>query len=543
VLETGLQVERGGLGPFTSNIDSVCRLLPAIILYNDENVPISQFGTSYTIGDSLFRYEIITEAELDTFSVQITTNGGDAEAQKNDVNVNKIDADSWVNTMPFVHKSPSATTGDAYLQTTKADQIFIYYENPYLPDDNASLTIGVLYGPDIAQASYLDQDGDGRIETVIINFESPLQGLPDQLEFNIHDGVTLHTRTALLAGGEIAFNQSVAGANITTQIVVTLADPFPRGVTSVSPFPESYGHSFRQDDVPISEGDFPVEDLVPPVITSAVFSDPDIIDQPQKLTVTFSEPVVIDPNAVQPLIIKRDTLNLTELGLEVISITPVDGRTDKYVFELAQGTDYFAVNGDSVSININGEVTDILGTAPETLNFTAGEGKSPSQSIKSFTISPPDSQLPGVPNEAVIGNQSEFILINQDNQPLPGNSEGKCQDCYVEQDGNFVGPVFTFVIEFPVDYQFVIYDNLGRHIVTTTGKVKQEDLSSFLDVSEEGTRPKYEVRVVWDGRNENGTRVGSGAYILRAKFVFPVDPSVGTTGANKKFLRKFGYGK
>jgi hypothetical protein len=397
----------------------------------------------------------------------------------------------------------------------------------------------VLYGPGITHAAYFDLDGDGAIETVIIKFASNLTYLPSQLEFTIKDDVDgiAVTRLARLDNDEIEFFVNQNDIPVKSQVVVTLDDPFPIGMTTVTPYPDSYGHSFREDSVPISERDFPVADSVPPVIVKAEISDPDITDQPQTITVTFSEAVNINPDAVEPLLVKRDSVLLNDEGLEIVSITQVEGRPDQYIFELAQGT--YAVGGDSVAININGEVTDALGRAPEVINYTRGEGKSPAQELKSFHISRPKDQLRGASISDLSRNTDSFILIGASGEAI---IEGECSGCYVQEEGKFVGPVFSFIVEFPVKYEFIIYDNLGRYITTGKGQVLEGDLPFLEDVTQDGDiRPRYKVRIVWDGRDETGTKVGSGVFVIKATFSFPENLDLGSQASTIDFLKKFGH--
>src|SRR5213075_67262 len=98
---------------------------------------------------------------------------------------------------------------------------------------------------------------------------------------------------------EIQFAKKSDNSDDRSRLVITLSDPFPYGVTSVAN-PDSSGHTFRQDNVPMVDGNFRVDDSVPPVIISAVLQAASGPNKQVSVLVTYSEPVNLASPTIDP---------------------------------------------------------------------------------------------------------------------------------------------------------------------------------------------------------------------------------------------------
>jgi hypothetical protein len=164
-----------------------------------------------------------------------------------------------------------------------------------------TLIIQFLHTPpvSVAKAFYKDANGDGGIETVVIRFDKDLSELPAKLGFKITDqGSQINDRTA--AAGEIAYEGSAKNA-----LIVTLKEPFPYGVTSVVNRDAS-GHLFRQDNIPLSEADFAIDDSVPPVVSKATVQEPDSANPQKRIFISISETTNLDLGSKTAFVFKHE---------------------------------------------------------------------------------------------------------------------------------------------------------------------------------------------------------------------------------------------
>ncbi len=514
----------------------VCRSMPYFTLYNDDDRPISSYLESYQQGDEALTYHLHTKADVDEFSVNITTTQGDEEDQENTKDVNQVNDSLWVNNIMFDHQADEAIPDDLKVQGEDGMTITLFYQNPYIPMDSASISIQLKYGPGVKNSVAYDLDEDGRMETIVINFDESIEELPDQLRFVVLDNGIEHERLAQESEGEIEFS----GSN-KSQITVTLNNPFPFGVTDIE-YPDDYGQTFRQDNVPISASTFPMLDSVPPVISHVEAEDPGT-GSTQIITVTFSEAVDVKDEAKNPITIFRKDTNLTDNLIDILGIVEVEGKENQYEIEISSSDGYYVIEGDSVAITPNGEIGDKKGNVPKSLIFTTTKGEAPLQEIGKYTVSHPEDQARNVDPDLVKNNSENFILVDSRGIPISGSKNGKCDDCTVQTgDGDFIGPVIKFVTEFPVSYTFVVYSNLGHYLTTSSGKITTDDFVQMRDVSgADALRPRYEARVVWDGMIDDGIKVGSGVYILKAIFKYDPDETLGAAKNEYDFVSRVGF--
>lgn len=536
------KIERTATGPY-DDFQQACRAPADLQLLNDAGEKISILGRPYLFGDSLLRYELTSKAPIDSFNMEIKVSSP-ATAQ-NDLEsiatgpASKKDS-TWSGSAPFDHQQVVKKPVDGKLQVDHGETVIVTYRHPYIPEDSAQVRVRIKYGPEFDKASYWDLDGDGRIETVRIRYLEDLGSVPEKLQFTIVDPAGTHNRIA--AGAEIKFAEKTGGGTDQGSLVVTLANPFPRGVTSLSN-PDSSGRTFRQNDIPLMDGRFRVDDSVAPVIIKAEVRGPDRNNPLTRVIVTYSEPIKLSDVTIEPLIFKRDTVVFLATQIPI-------GRPEKlgerqWAFHLQAGAAFTPVGGDSVAINNNGETADLAGRVPKTRVFTGVEGGAPGQSISGFFITFPNgskSTASGAAEVSFSGNG--FIPVDSKGFPLPGKIDGKCETCNPGQSGNFGGAVINVITKQPVNYEFSIYTNLGVLVTRGEGKVTEADLP-LLDKVDASVKDPNEIqhiqRIVWTGYSRDGQPVGSGAYVLKAVFKYEKSFKTGAKATLNTRINRFGF--
>lgn len=534
------KIERSAEGPYFAGLEAVCRRLPILKILNGSGVILNQMHLPYTIADSAMQYELTTAADLDSFVVTAATRSPntaqqDLEPVPNGAG-NRRDS-IWTGSKTFEHQVVRKTAGDGLLQVEHGETLIVSYHNPFIREDSVQAQVRIKYGPEFDKAAYRDLDKDGRIETVTIRFLDPLPEVPEKLRFNIKDAAGISAeRIATAAKGEIRFDGD-DGKSLT----VTLANPFPFGMTSVMN-PDSSGHTYRQLDIPMIDGAFRVDDSVPPVIVSAQA----VIDKASgklNVQVTYSEPITLSEPFLQPLVFKRDTVVFSSADIPISGFEKKGDRN--YVFTIGADADFKPVGGDHIAINNNGETRDLSGTAPTGLVFTSLGGAAPGQAISDFYVtfangSKSDAQGASEP----LGKDVVFIPVDSKGYPLPGSTGGKCGDCTASRDDVFTGSVIVIATKQPVTYRFTIFTNLGQAVARGTGKVEADDLP-LLDKREDANgdpnQTEYVQRIVWTGRSETGHMAGTGAYVLKADFTFDRNFKTGAKATRSTKFSKFGF--
>jgi hypothetical protein len=531
-------------GPYIDLAGRACRDRSQLLLYNNASpaIPISITGDPYLLTDKNLNYVLTTGADLDSLNVvvqvqSLISSGLDAEVVRND-STDRHDS-TWSNSIPFQHQQRDKHPNDGKVQVDHGESVVVTYHNPYIPEDSARASVRIKYGVDVVGASYWDLDGDGRIETVKIQYQDNLGALPDLLGFTIVDarGNTAN-RSAHSADdpskGEIRFGQTAGGGEDRTRLVVTLKSPFDYGVTSVSN-PDNSGHTYRQDDVPMVDGNFRVDDSVPPVVLKAELIGPDGNKQPQ-VKVTYSEPVRLSSPSVEPVVFKRDSIQFTLTQMPIAQTERVNASV--VIYHLGASAEFIPVGGDFIAINDNGETSDTANRAPTEKTWRSIDGGTPRQAISAVYVtfangSHSNAQGGAEPGDVGYG----FIPVDSLGRAIPGEANGKCGGCNPGAEGSFTGSVIGVETRQPVNYVLTIYSNLGELVASTKGKVEEAD----LPVLARKPTGEYVQRIVWNGRTTDGQMAGTGAYVLKAEFHFEKSFRTGAPPSNATRLTRFGY--
>ncbi len=371
------------------------------------------------------------------------------------------------------------------------------------------MTETYVYTPpaNVKHAYYLDGNGDGRIETVIVDYDMDLGFLPEKLSFKLGAAADQNL-TARNDQGEIAF---AAGSK--SRIVVTFkAKPFPFGITSVAD-PATSGHQYPQDNIPLLDGAFPVDDSVPPVIVSAVVKAPDSIQPFVRVQVNLSEPGSFNLASQVAIVFKRDAAEMAAADVKVRSIKAVGDVS--YELEIDSTSLKFPIKGDSAAINTNGDIADAKGNKPSVKHFIEIGGPAPKGDPAIVYITFADGSHNGKAGGGSEPNTPAdviFIPFDKGGTALNGNpADGKYPGAFVGSEGHFVGTVIYMEIPGAAEFDFKIFSNLGTFVGGGKGRITPEDLPMLKPIHN-GTA--YLARIVWTGRTGQGGKAGTGAYVL-----------------------------
>lgn len=537
------KIDRTASGPF-ADWDLACREPAALRLYNDADQPISVLGLPYLFRDSTLRYDLTTAAEIDSVDIEIKVTSNATAQQDLELSAAgpaaKRDS-TWSGSVPFHHQQTVKQLVDRQLQVDHGETVIVTYRHPYIPEDSVQVKVRIKYGPEFDKAAYFDLDGDGRIETVRIHWLEDLGELPEKLQFTIKDAAGTHEREA--DGGEIAFDRNTAGSEDRQGVTVTLAEPFPKGVTSVSN-PDSSGRTFRQNGIPLMDGRFRVDDSVAPAIVGAEVKGPDREHPLTRVIITYSEPVKLADLAVEPVVFKRDTVTF---DLTQIPIARMERMSEtEWAVHLQAGASFTPVGGDSVAVNNNGETSDLAGRSPKTRVFAPVRGGAPGQSVSGFFVTFPNGSKSDVTGPAEVPfTGTGFIPVDSRGYPMPGSLDGKCGSCDAGRNGNFGGAVINVLTKQPVTWEFAIYTNLGELVSRASGKITEADFALLDKIEPVGNKDPNEVqkvqRIIWTGYSKEGQAVGTGVYVVKATFKYEKSFKTGAKAAVNTRINRFGF--
>ncbi len=541
------KVQRGGgNAEDTSAFALSCRPKAQIALLNAEGRSLSAHGEPYSLSDSVAIVRLITQADLDTFDLAVTLK--EKSSARIDTEIAKAamraQADSvHTGTLLFAHQASVKTQGNGKLDGVHGDAVIATWHNPWLPEDSAIASTVLRYGPDVISAAIYDDNSDGQAETLRMALGQELGALPNRLRLRMKsgDGTTVE-RIALESEGEIAFAKGSNG-ELRDRLVITLKSPFPKEATSLDPVGEA-GHFFRQENIPLVDADFAIDDSVAPAIYLAEIKEADRGHTQRRITLTFTELVTLDVKALQPLIFKRDDRIIEGKDIPIDHIEVISG-TEMDVY-LQAGATFFPVGGDSIAIATEGAIRDQHARSPNELHFRVLGGKTPSQNVRDFfiTFGNGSRENPNHDQSVPTPSHPAFIPVDSVGAALQGNAGGKCGNCSVGEDGQFFGSVIHMRVPGPVRYDFTIFSNLGVFVNRFSGSIDESDLRFLSRITEgEGDqrRTLYMQRVVWNGVTSKGEVAGTGAYILRSDFRFDRNATTGAKATQETQIKRFGF--
>jgi von Willebrand factor type A domain len=546
-LDLKFKVSRAEQAELDTSVFSIqCRARAEIQLLDASGKNLSSTATPYGLVDSQAVVQLTTRADLDTFPVLLRLS--ENSTARSDLETLQIPdapgADSiHLGSLFFAHQANEKVNGNGVLDGFHGDRVIAEWRNPWLPEDTAITFTTLRYGPDILFAAIFDKDGDGRAETVQIRLGQELARLPDRIRFRMKDGDGQSVeRIPTLDAEEIAF-EKVDGEERPDRLVITLSNPFPATATTTDPKSEA-GHFFRQDDIPLVDVDFAIDDSIGPAIQTAEILETDRAHSQRRIQVRFTEPVTLDSISLDILVFKRDTLLIDSKD---IPIDHIEKRSDtEFDVYLLPGANFTPVGGDSVAIVTDGKVRDAHGRAPSDLHFQVLQGKTPTQSVQQFFVTfadgsrnrPSHDEAPSRPSGQAV------IPLDSTGTALQGNSGGKCGSCRIKLDESTMGSLFHIVVPGPVQYELTVFSNLGAFVNRFSGEIEEKDLR-FLSRRTEGEgenrKTFYEQTLLWNGLTASGQLANTGAYVLRAVFRFDRNLATGAKATTETQFKRFGF--
>lgn len=220
----------------------------------------------------------------------------------------------------------------------------------YLPSAVVSETYTRIFPLSITRSWLRDDDGDGRIERASVVFSAALPSLPRKFRFSLGESASIIREAE---GGAISL-----APGIPHRVEVVLSEPFPFGLTSL-PDAATTGRSFANPDIPILEGDFPVNDSVPPVIVSArLGADAAGL---ARIAFTASEPVSMGADPSLSLVLKRRG---PDGAAHSRFSKVVTGGALEYFAWVDDSASWLPAEGDSLGFLAGGNATDSHGNRP-----------------------------------------------------------------------------------------------------------------------------------------------------------------------------------
>jgi hypothetical protein len=237
--------------------------------------------------------------------------------------------------------------------------------------NSAVMSESFVYNPPatVVRGHYLDSDGDGRIESAVVIFDKELPALPEKLGFTLILPV-FETQIQYITGTTgIAF-----APESKNRVMVSFADPFPFGLTSVANSATS-GRVYAQSNPPLLDGPFAMQDSVPPVLTKAEYKGGSGSFELPSITLTVSEPLK-DADFRSMAVFKRGNAVVEQGRTGIVLVQQIRGATE-FVLRLDSASDFLPMTGDSVALNSNGVIEDLTANSPSRFTFIPLIGEFP----------------------------------------------------------------------------------------------------------------------------------------------------------------------
>jgi fibro-slime domain-containing protein len=385
------------------------------------------------------------------------------------------------------------------------------------------------------EAWLYDRDGDGIADKAEIAFDKPPAKAPGSLELDLAGEAERGNWDVTLDGGKA--------------VVLSRGDFFTKPATGWDESdPRNRGKTFKEPAAGLSDGDFVLHDRIGPVIDKAwkLFQDTSLSQVPQtQIQIRFSEPVTVGA----PTVLKFQDPSGAEKQVDVVAVkadSTVDGRSVSWTFTIAPGSPNVPGEGWKVAIASVDQVKDAAGNPAHPANpWRPIEAKPPRPYIGTLRAEKGGTpgELPdpaGVKNPFVILTSDAVTATHKDYIPLHPET---AEDWIRRNTGETVNPgmaVFGIALSHPANIKLAVYDNLGQFVNRTEMTVTREDLQSGKLGRDPSTRA-YLLRFGWVPLSEDGRRISTGAYILRATFTYGLDPRDYVERGSRTQVTRFGY--
>ena len=390
----------------------------------------------------------------------------------------------------------------------------IAIQPPLQNSDAASWTFTPAYA--VAEAVYLDRDGDGRIESARIVLNGRPAALPSAL--SLEDPFRKGSK-ASVSGGAIGWAPDASPGAL-----IAAFPPFSAG-TAFAPGP--YGlFPAPADGYP--SGPFPIRDGAGPVAlvaTAKVSLDSGAV---QKLRVRFSEPLQsAEVTGTLPFRIKRAGEDITS-RLKASHVEKVGDSEYEYAF----GPDIYPVPGDSLAASPAAK--DALGNPANQAGLIPVGGDKPVLRLK-LAIAGGGCRRGRALNDPH-RLQVPISVIAPRSPGVKGCAEAgapTCLDCLTGEwkradPGRYdaealpPGPELRVTTQGPFRFDLAFYTTLGEFVNRAAGTVTAEMLKAVAPDAK-GIRA---VDLQWYPVRETGEQAATGAYIAKGTLTLLPDPGL-----------------
>ena len=338
---------------------------------------------------------------------------------------------------------------------------------------------------------YQDRDGDGRIETAVIVFDSPFPAPPAHTSF-------IDPFTPSQAEEDPALTADPLSISAVLRPFSPGTGFSPSGLARIGAEPDAF---LAQTVI--------MEDSVGPVLSSGRAFPPSGGSHPA-LEVEFSEPVNLDLVSKDlPFELKRGTNRVDPANLIVQTVTRISPV--RYRFEFAPGSAY-PVPRDSMRIALDAGVSDLPGN-PSRMSYLIPLSGDPVHADAKIAIVPVRGvtrgpTLEGKAGEAVIVAHGGGVCLNCAEadvaRALPVSLPGEL---------NGMGPTWRVTTRFPFRYAFSVFDNLGHFVNRAEGEVPAGQLARVPRAA--GADDSTRVELTLLPFASDGNPMATGAYILK----------------------------
>lgn len=360
---------------------------------------------------------------------------------------------------------------------------------------------------------YLDKDGDGRIETAVIVYDSNYSVAPKSVSF---------TDPFDRAKPVVPASQSAGAGRTVTYALPPFAPGtgFAAEALAAIAVDAEYG----AQAVMMSDSVGPVARIVKSFPVAKA-------DQAAAVEIEFSEAVVMDPaSLVFPLEIKRGMGLVDNAEVKVASIEAISPNRYRIVF--APGSK-FPVPGDSARLAPAHPVRDAAGNRSDMRFFVPVTGDAARA----------DADLNVGLTDAVT-RAPESIILRPIPNPVVVHGDRTCVNCGVEgirtvlptqEPGRIggLGPTWKVKTKFPFTYSMTFYDNLGQFVNRADGDVTPQDFEKLRLTETAGD--SVLVQLTFLPMAHDGRALGTGAYIMRG--VMQIHDQAGIKGSQGEIIK------
>ena len=372
----------------------------------------------------------------------------------------------------------------------------------------------------VRSAYYLDMNGDGRIDAMVVNLASPWTvGLPSfdaPLDTALRKGMKPDSASPF-------YSVQGPGSMDSTQILVPINPPFAYGVTG---FPVQIGtiHETWSSSLGsvLYSDTFPIMDSVPPVILQSTIDRVENYKDPDTLRFTPSETIQVTGKAWLEVGVCKNDSAICPDSLLLWHVVPADS-----VHALSDGSWWILVQPGKAGSVKPGYKLRFLGGVTDSLGNRVDSTKSNWTAVVEGDPRPPLLQVtePG---------KIPFIDANERNRSGPGgillqatsgdttNMEWwqpgvgylKKTDPSVQRicadTGEYCnGP--SIYVNYPVKMIIYIYDHEGVFVITKSVDITQADIDGL-----KGDKiDRLKISIQWNHRTDAGKVVASGVYHWR----------------------------